>query len=91
MIEFFSRMMEHLGIKSKWENTDWWLPIEHVIGKVNTCKGTQDKSYMLQAVWVHNVLEAYLRENIESINSKADFDRCVRQFAEGAVDYINKQ
>lgn len=90
MIEFFKGLGEHLGVGNGWGNSEWWLPIEFVIGRINSCRKLGSDTTGTRPLWVHSMLEIYLRENIESIHDKADFDRFVRKFMESTIEYIEQ-
>lgn len=90
MIEFFKRLGERLGVNVCWSSENWWVPIDLATAKVNACRALGSDTSGLKPLLVHSMFEVYVRENIERLQSKADFDALVKSFLDTVSVYVDE-
>ena len=89
-IDFFDRLAKYLGITTSWADSGWWMLLDTATAKVNMCRAVGSETTGLRPLLMHSVFENYIRENIECIETKDDFDIFVKQFHDKVTEFIDK-
>lgn len=90
MIEFFKRLGERLGVNVCWSSENWWVPIDLAMSKIHSCRALGSDTSGFAALLVHALFETYVRENIERIGNKEDFDALVKSFLDTVSAYVDE-
>lgn len=90
MFKFFKELGEHLGLSEGWGDSDWWKDIDLAIAKVNSVRSIASVgSGDFKSLFTHSLFEIYVRENIEHIGSKAEFDVLAKKFFDIVSEYVD--
>ena len=90
MFEFFKKLAERLGLSEDWSTSEWWGNIDLAIVKVNSVRSIAPVgSVDFKSLFVHSLFEIYVRENIEHIGSKAEFDALAKKFFDTVSEYVD--
>lgn len=90
MFKFFKELGERLGLSEGWDDSDWWKDIDLSIAKVNSVRGIASVgSGDFKSLFVHSLFEIYIRENIEHVGSRAEFDALAKKFFDIVSEYVD--
>lgn len=90
MFKFFKELGERLGLSEDWSTSEWWGDIDLAIVKVNSVRSIASSgSGDFKALFMHSMFEIYVRENIDKIGSKAEFDALARKFLDTVNEYVD--